>query len=104
LLNCFINSIVVLRLNNHFEKYPRRWKLQKGDLERDFQKNFLDLTKYNEMKQDWIKYSFITNEMFDSLLENTKYISSNDIIWKKVNKNKSEITRKFIFNISKEIY
>ena len=104
MLNCFINSIVVLRLNKHFEKYPRRWKLRNGDLERDFQKNLLDLTKYSKMKQDLIKYTIITNEMFDSLLENTKYTSSNDIIWKKVNKNKSEITRKFIFNISKQIY
>ena len=96
-------KFVVCRLNKYFEKRPRRWKLQKGDLEKNFQKNCLGLSKYNELKQDWLKYTFIDEKMFDYLIENTKIICSNEILWTKVNKNKSEITCKFILNISKYI-
>jgi hypothetical protein len=89
-----IIKFVVLRINKHLEDYPRRWKIQKGIFERDFQKNCLDLSKYSELKQDWIKYTIITSEIFDSLLANTKYICSNNNLWTKLNENKSEITRK----------
>ncbi len=88
-----IIKFVICRLNKNLEAYPRRWKLQKGILVRDFQKHCQDLSKYSELKKDWIEFTFITSEMLDSLLANTKYIYSNDIFLTKVNKNKLEITR-----------
>ncbi len=79
-------------MKKHFEKYQARWKIKKGDLDREYQKNCLDLSKYGEIKQELNKYTIINTEMFDSLMENTKYICSNEILWTKVYKNKSEIT------------
>jgi hypothetical protein len=87
---------VVCRLNEHFKKNTGKYKIKKGDLERDYQKYCLGLSKYSEMKQNWIKYTIIDTEMFDSLMENTKYVCSNEILWTKVYKNKPEITCKFI--------
>ena len=91
----FFVKLNVCRLNKHFEKNPRRWKLHKGDLDKDFKKNCLDLTKYSELKENWIKWTIINTDMFDALIENTKYVCSNEILWTKVNKNKSEIICKF---------
>ncbi len=88
-------------MNDYFEKYTGRWKIEKEDLERDIQKNCLDLSKYSEIKQHFNENTIINTEMFDSLMENTKYICSNEILWTKVNKNKSEITCKSILNIRK---
>ena len=53
------------------------------------------------MKQDWKKYTIIGEKMFDCLMQNTKYICSNETLWTNVNKNKSEITCKFILIIKK---
>ncbi len=94
MFNSFV-KLNVCRLNKHFEEYTTRWKLHKGDLEKDFQKNCLDLTKYSELKENWIKNTIINTDMFDALIENTKYVCSNEILWTKVNKNKSEIICKF---------
>ncbi len=74
-----------------FEKDPRRWKLHEGILERDFQKLCLDLSKFNKLKQTWLENTVIKQEMFDSLMENTKYVCSNENLWTKLNENKSEI-------------
>jgi hypothetical protein len=63
-------------------------------LERDFQKLCLDLSKFNELKQYWIENTLIKREMFDSLMENTKYVCTNENLWTKLNENKSEITCK----------
>ncbi len=74
-----------------FEKDPRRWKFQEGILERDFQKLCLNFTRFNELKEYWIKYNYIKSEMLDSLMENTKSICSNENLWKKLNDNKAEL-------------
>ena len=93
-----ILELLATRLYEVFEKYPRRWKLQNGILERDFQKLCLDLSKFNELKQFWIENSIIKKEMFDSLMENTKYVCSNENLWIKLNENKSEmICKSFSF-------
>lgn len=63
-------------------------------MERDFQKLCLDLSKFNELKQYWIENTLIKREMFDSLMENTKYVCTNENLWTKLNENKSEITCK----------
>jgi hypothetical protein len=88
-------------LKKHFETYQARWKIKKGDLERDIQKNCLDLSKYSEIKQNYNEITIINTEMFYSLMENTKYICSNEIIWAKVKKNQSEITCKSILKHTK---
>ena len=88
-------------MNEYFEKYQARWRFKKGDLERDIQKNCLDLSKYSEIKQKFNENTFINTEMFDSLMENTKYVCSNEIIWAKVKKNQSEITCKSILKHTK---
>ena len=63
-------------------------------MERDFQKLCLDLSKFNELKQCWIENTLIKREMFDSLMENTKNVCTNENLWTKLNENKSEITCK----------
>ena len=73
------------------QKYPTRWKLLGGILERDIQKLCLDLTGFNELKEYWNRHSLIKSEMFDSLIENTKSICSNENLWKKLNDNKVEL-------------
>ncbi len=88
-------------MNEHLKKYQGRWRIKKGDLERDIQKNCLDLSKYSEIKQVFNENTIINTEMFDSLMENTKNVCSNEILWTKVNKNKSEIRCKSILNIRK---
>ncbi len=86
-----IFEFFVTRLYEAFEKDPRRWKLQAGTLERDLQKLCLDLTRFNELKEYWINNTVIKSEMFDSLIENTKSICSNENLWKKLNDNKAEL-------------
>jgi hypothetical protein len=81
----------VTRLYEAFEYYTGRLKLQGGILERDLQKLCLDLTRFNESKEYWIKNTIIKSEMFDSLIENTKSICSNENLWKKLNDNKAEL-------------
>ena len=93
-----ILELFATRLYKLFEKYPRRWKLQEGILERDFQKLCLDLSKFNDLKQCWIENTVMKKEMFDSLVENTKYVCSNENLWTKLNENKSEmICKSFLF-------
>jgi hypothetical protein len=87
-----IFEFFVTRLYEMLEKDPRRWKLQAGILERDLQKLCLDLTRFNELKEFWNRHSLIKSEMFDSLIENTKSICSNENLWKKLNDNKVELT------------
>ena len=86
-----IFEFFVIRLYEMFEKDPRRWKFQEGILERDFQKLCLNFTRFNELKEYWIKYNYIKSEMLDSLMENTKSICSNENLWKKLNDNKAEL-------------
>ena len=81
----------VTRLYEAFEKYTGRYKLQAGILERDLQKLCLDLTRFNELKEYWNNNSLIKSGMFDSLIENTKSICSNENLWKKLNDNKAEL-------------
>ena len=87
-----IFEFFVTRLYELFEENPYKWKLQEGILERDFQKLCLDLTRFNELKEYWNANSYIKSEMFDSLMENTKSICSNENLWKKLNDNKAELT------------
>ena len=86
-----IFELFVTRLYEMFEKYTSRFKLQAGILERDLQKLCLDLTRFNELKEYWNKNSLIKSEMFDSLIENTKSICSNENLWKKLKDNKAEL-------------
>ena len=85
-----------LRLNKHFEDYPRRWKLVGGTLERDFQTLCLDLSKYGELRQYYTEKTLIKAEMFEYFIENTKYLVSNENLWKKLEENKAELTRKYL--------
>ena len=85
-----------LRLNKHFEDYPRRWKLVGGTLERNFQTLCLDLSKYGELRQLYTEKTLIKAEMFECLIENTKYLISNENLWKKLEENKAELTRKYL--------
>ena len=85
-----------LRLNKHFEDYPRRWKLVGGTLERDFQTLCLDLSKYGELRQLYTEKTLIKAEMFECLIENTKYLVSNENLWKKLEENKTELTCKYL--------
>ena len=88
-----------LRLNKHFEDYPRRWKLVGGTLERDFQTLCLDLSKYGELRQFYTEKTLIKAEIFECLIENTKYLVSNENLWKKLEENKTELTCKyFVFS------
>ena len=79
--------------------------MQEGILEKDFQKNCLNLSKYSKMKQDWNKYTIINSEMFDCLMANTMYICSNEKLWTQLNKKKSEIICNFddFFEYSRNI-
>ena len=43
--------LLLLRLFKAFEDNPRRWKLVKGTLERDFKGLCLDLSKYGDLRQ-----------------------------------------------------
>ncbi len=86
-----IFEFFVTRLYEAFEYFTGRWKLQAGILERDAQKLFLDLTRFNELKEYWNKNTYIQSEMFDSLIENTKSICSNENLWKSLNDNKAEL-------------
>ena len=76
--------IFLLRLFKDFEDYPRRWKLVEGTLERDFQRLCLDLSRYGDLKQYYIANTLIKAEMFESLIENTKYLISNKRFMEKV--------------------
>ena len=69
--------LFLLRLNKHFEDYPRRWKLVGGTLERDLQTLCLDLSKYGELRQLFTEKTLIKAEMFECFIENTKYLVSN---------------------------
>ncbi len=86
-----IFEFFVTRLYEEFQKYPYKWKLQAGILERDLQKLCLDLTRFNELKEYWNRNYIIKSEMFDSLMENTKSICSTENLWKKLNDNKAEL-------------
>ena len=86
-----IFEFFVTRLYEAFQKYTYKHKLQAGILERDLQKLCLDLTRFNDLKEYWNKNSLIKSEMFDSLMENTKSICSNENLWKKLNDNKAEL-------------
>ena len=85
----------LLRLNKAFEDYPRRWKLVGGTLERNFQTLCLDLSKYGELRQFYTENTLIKAEMFECFIENTKYLVSNENLWKKLEENKTELTRKY---------
>ena len=85
-----------LRLNKVFEDFPRRWKLGGGTLERDFQTLCLDLSKYGELRQLYTEKTLIKAEMFECLIENTKYLISNENLWKKLEENKTELTCKYL--------
>ena len=80
-----------------FEKYPRRWKLQEGVLERDFQRLCLDLSRFEELKNEFSEYTEIKSEMFGGLIANSKYLVSNETWWTKLNQLKSELTCKCFF-------
>jgi glutamyl/glutaminyl-tRNA synthetase len=84
-----IFKFFVTRLNEWFEKDSRRYKLQEGILEKDLQNECLILTRFNELKTWWINNTYIQSEMFDSLMENTKSICSNENLWKTLNDNKA---------------
>ncbi len=86
-----IFEFFVTRLYEWLQEYQRRLKLQGGILERDLQKLCLDLARFNELKEYWNKSSLIKSEMFDSLMENTKSICSNENLWKKLNDNKAKL-------------
>ena len=88
--------LLLLRLFKAFEDYPRRWKLVKGTLERDFQRLCLDLSRYGDLKQYYIANTLIKAEMFECLIENTKYLISNENLWKKLEENKTELTCKYL--------
>ena len=79
-----------------FERYPRRWKLQEGVLERDFQRLCFDLSKYGDLRNFFTANTFIKAEMFECLIENTKYLISNENLWKKLEENKAELTSKYL--------
>ena len=85
----------LLRLYEAFEDIPQRWKLVKGTLERDFQMLCLDLSKYSDLKQIFTTETLIKAEMFECLIENTKYLVSNESLWRKLDENKTELTRKY---------
>ena len=84
-----------LRLNKVFEDFPRRWKLVGGTLERNFQMLCLDLSKYSDLKQYLTEKTLIKAEIFECLIENTKYLVSNESLWKKLEENKTELTSKY---------
>ena len=88
-----------LRLYKAFEDYPRRLKLVRGTLERDFQRLCFDLSKYGDLRNFFTENTLIKAEMFECLIENTKYLVSNENLWKKLEENKTELTCKyFVFS------
>ena len=86
----------LLRLYKCFVDYPRRWKLVGGTLERDFQRLCFDLSKYGDLRNFFTAKTLIKAEMFECLIENTKYLISNENLWKKLEENKTELTCKYL--------
>ena len=86
----------LLRLYKCFVDYPRRLKLVEGTLERDFQRLCLDLSKYGDLRNFFTANTLIKAEMFECLIENTKYLISNENLWKKLEENKTELTCKYL--------
>ena len=86
----------LLRLYKCFVDYPRRWKLVEGTLERDFQRLCFDLSKYGDLRNIVSANTLIKAEMFECLIENTKYLISNENLWKKLEENKTELTCKYL--------
>ena len=88
--------LFLFRLYKCFEDHSIRHKLKRGTLERDFQKLCLELSRYGELKEDITECTLIKDEMFECLIENTKYLVSNENLWKKLEEKKSELTCKYL--------